>query len=137
MVIYLGVFTTHAAPSGPPTNFHVVVLNCTAVEAQWDLPRFDLRNGIIRGYKLFLGYPYGADIRKLIITGNTTVSFIVSPLRPSTTYSFSILAYTVGDGPRSIHLSAQTRRLDGKRCCNNNNQYLTLTLLAVHSSHRL
>ena len=87
----------------------MVVLNSTAVEAQWDLPLAIHRNGIIRGYRLFVGFPSASDIRVFDIKDNATISFIVHRLEPSTSYVFSVLAYTTGDGPRTIHLRAQTR----------------------------
>ncbi len=43
------------------------------------------------------------------IQGNMTDVYILSKLRPGTGYVCSILAYTVADGPRSIHLTAVTR----------------------------
>ena len=85
----------------------MVVLNSTAIEVQWSPPLYDLQNGFIRGYNLFVWYPSG-DNFALLTVGNVT-SYIVSGLQPSTVYAFSILAYTVGDGPKSIRLSAQTR----------------------------
>lgn len=104
------------APTGPPTLFHVVVLNSTAIEAQWYLPLYGLRNGVIRGYRLFVEDALGADIRQSNITDNTTISYIVGGLQPSTRYSFSVLAYTTGDGPRTFRLTAQTRA-DGMLEC--------------------
>jgi hypothetical protein len=84
-----------------------VVINSTAVEALWELPEINLRNGIIRGYKLFV-QSMGRDIRNITITNNQTLVYVVGGLQRSTPYSFSILAYTVADGPRSIHLTAVT-----------------------------
>lgn len=98
-----------AAPTGPPTSFHVVVLNSTAVEVQYDLPLFILRNGIIRGYKIFVERADGSgDELTFNVTGNTTLAYIIRGLEPETAYIFSVLAYTVDDGPRSIHLTAIT-----------------------------
>lgn len=98
-----------AAPTGPPTSFHVVVLNSTAVEVQFDLPFFEHRNGVIRGYKIFVDPADGSEDELVFdILGNTTSAFIVNGLKPATAYIFSILAYTVADGPRSIHLTAIT-----------------------------
>ena len=38
----------------------------------------------------------------------TDTEYIVGNLKPSTSYTFSVLAYTNGNGPRSIHLVATT-----------------------------
>ena len=94
-------------PTAPPTSFHVVVLNTTAIEVQWDLPLYQHRNGIIRGYKLFV-QQQGRQERTINIAGNDTTEYIVSGLEPGTAYIVSALAYTVGDGPRSIHLTVFT-----------------------------
>ena len=95
------------APDGPPTSFHLVVVNGTAIEAMWELPEINVRNGIIRGYKLFI-QSGSRDIRNITITNNQTLAYIVGGLERATPYTFSILAYTVADGPRSIHLTAAT-----------------------------
>ena len=84
-----------------------MVVNSTAIEALWELPAIDVRNGIIRGYKLFV-QSSGRDIRNITIPNNQTLAYIVSGLQRATLYTFSILAYTVADGPRSIFLTATT-----------------------------
>ena len=97
------------APTGPPTSFHVVILNSTSVEVQYDLPLFDLRNGLIRGYKIFVEQADGKGNEVLYnISGNISFAYIIGELKPATAYVFSVLAYTVADGPRSIHLTAIT-----------------------------
>ena len=45
------------------------------------------------------------------IVSNVTTEYIVSGLEPGTAYIVSMLAYTVGDGPRSIHLTVITPRI--------------------------
>ncbi|MGJ8945881.1 hypothetical protein AB9K17_23605, partial [Salmonella enterica subsp. enterica serovar Kentucky] len=62
-----------AAPDGPPTSFNLVVVNSTAIEALWELPEINIRNGIIRGYKLFV-QNRGRDIRNITITNNQTLA---------------------------------------------------------------
>ena len=95
------------APDGPPTYFDLVVVNSTAIEALWELPAIGVRNGIIRGYKLFV-QSSGRDIRNITIPNNETLAYIVGGLERATQYTLSVLAYTVADGPRSIHLTAVT-----------------------------
>ena len=97
----------HSAPDGPPTSFTLEVINSTAIEAMWNLPGIYNRNGIIRGYKLLV-LRGGVEIRNINITGNDTLAFIVGGLQPATAYTFSVLAYTVADGPKSIHLTTDT-----------------------------
>ena len=74
---------------------------------EWQLPEVQKRNGFIRGYKLFVQLINGEETL-VNITNNATTEFIVTDLDPSTQYVVSVLAYTVGDGPRSIHLTVQT-----------------------------
>ena len=116
--LYIILIICSPAPEGPPTNFHAIVLNRTAIEAQWDQPLLSLRNGNIRGYKLFV-QPRGGSEREIDIPVNTTlgVSYIIRDLRPRTVYIISVLAYTTGEmrGPRSIHLTAQTLSLGKKK----------------------
>ena len=104
----------YIAPSGSPTQFHVIVLNSTAIEAEWNPPLFNLRNGNIRGYKLFI-QPVGGEETVIDIVTNASVpaEYIVSELQPNTAYILSILAYTTADGVRSIHLTARTYREGG------------------------
>ena len=45
------------------------------------------------------------------IEGNVTTERIVSGLELGTAYVVSMLAYTIGDGPRSIHLTVITPRI--------------------------
>ncbi len=92
----------------------MVVLNATAILVEWDLPIPDLRNGIIRGYKVFV-QPPGGDEMTFRIRGNDTNVYVVTGLQPKTAYIVSVLAYTVGDGPRSIRLTVITPSR-GKYC---------------------
>lgn len=96
------------APSGPPTSVHVVVLNDSAVEVQWNLPLANLRNGIIRGFKIV--YQENEDTTEQVVDveDGTANEYIVSGLKAATVYTFSVLAYTGSDGPRSIHLTVST-----------------------------
>jgi hypothetical protein len=84
-------------------------LNSTATEVQYDLPPIDSRNGIIRGFKIFT-QEAGGDGSEMVIDvmGNSSLAYIVTGLKPATAYSFSMLAYTVADGPRTISLTAIT-----------------------------
>ena len=98
------------APTGAPTQFHVVVLNSTSIEVQYELPTIDSRNGIIRGFKIFVEEAGSGDGSEMVfdVMGNSSLAYIVTGLKPATAYIFSMLAYTVADGPRGIHLTAIT-----------------------------
>ena len=86
------------------------MIDSTAIEATWNLPELNMRNGFIRGYKLFVQTRDGTTVRTVTIPDNDTMAYIVDGLERATPYTFSILAYTVADGPRSIHLTAITFR---------------------------
>ena len=101
------------APSAPPTSFHVVILNSTAIELQWGLPVDTFRNGIIRGYKLFIKQQGTIDDTVITVLDNSTTEYIITGLTANTAYVCSMLAFTVADGPRTIHLTAITME-DGK-----------------------
>lgn len=97
-----------SAPGGPPTSFHILVLNSTSVELQWNLPLANLRNGNIRGFRVFVeGIEDMTDLA-IDVNNSEATEYIVNGLQPSTLYTFSVLAYTTSDGPRSIHLTVST-----------------------------
>ena len=73
----------------------------------WELPSINNRNGFIRGYRLFV-QRVGGEAWNITIPDNTTLAYIVGGLQKNTHYTFSVLAYTVADGPKSIHLTAAT-----------------------------
>ena len=88
----------------------MVVLNSTAIEIEWNLPPYNSRGGVINGYKLYIQpiTEMGTET-EVIIPTNRTDGYVAGGLTPATFYRFSVLAYTsVGDGPRSIHLTVAT-----------------------------
>ncbi len=99
----------HAAPTSAPTDFHVNTINSTSIEVLWELPPYNSRGGIIRGFKLFVTPANGGSERTINIRDNSTDVYAVSGLSVATSYRFSVLAYTrLGDGPRSIALTIAT-----------------------------
>ena len=101
--------TLYTAPTSAPTDFHVNTISSTAIEVLWELPPYNSRGGIIRGYKLFVVPANGGQERTINIRDNTTDVYVVGGLSVATSYRFSVLAYTsVGDGPRSIALTLAT-----------------------------
>ena len=85
------------------TVFHVTILNSTAVEVTWRPPTRIGINGDIRGYKLFVDKVDGSP-KIYDIQGATTSVYFVTDLEGSATYYFSIVMYTVADGPPSLRL---------------------------------
>ena len=49
--------------------------------------------------------------------------YLIKGLKPSTSYIVSVLAYTVGDGPRSIHLTGAT---NDERVCKCMNRHISM-----------
>ncbi|PFX22499.1 Receptor-type tyrosine-protein phosphatase F [Stylophora pistillata] len=93
--------TKEAAPSGPPSQFYVIVNSSTSIAASWHLPPEDSRHGIIRGYKLFYKKKDSGLTTSLTID-NGKKSKSVTNLDEYTEYEFQVLAFTsAGDGPRS------------------------------------
>ena len=97
----------------------MIAINSSAIQAQWELPPLDSRNGIIRGYKLFVQLASGGKEMLINIPNNATDVYIVGGLELATSYRFSVLAYTsVGDGPRSIYyiIATLSKHLTGHWC---------------------
>ena len=91
-------------PSGPPTNFTLTPLSSTSVQLSWDLPLPEYRNGIVRQYIVHVELPVG-EILSYTTSSN---SYTISGLRPYTTYFFSVAAITIGEGPATERIVAQT-----------------------------
>ena len=77
----------------------------SSVTASWRLPPKDSRNGIIRGFKLFInkkGSGDSPDVLFIDVSNASVYTKTVTGLQVSTEYEFQMLAYTsVGDGPKS------------------------------------
>ena len=84
--------------------------------ASWKLPPVDLRNGIIKGFKLFYIRKSSRKPATIIITNNGTINAKdVTGLDKYTEYEFQVLAFTfVGDGPNSSVEIIRTKE-DGKK----------------------
>ena len=95
---------SYAAPTIGLSNFHVTILNSTTVEAVWRLPYATTGiNGIVRGFKIYVVKVNGT--RQIInVEDPTAQTYIITGLEQSATYLFSIVIYTVGDGPQSVIL---------------------------------
>ena len=82
------------------------MINCTAILAEWDSPLSRDLNGNLRGYKLFYNSIVDGESMRNLSPNDTEV--IIGGLRSSTAYIVNVLAYTVGDGPKTVHLTATT-----------------------------
>lgn len=94
----------YTAPDVSVTNFHITILNSTAVEAIWRLPRSTIGiNGVVRGFKIYVDKVNGSR-RVITVEGDMIQAYIITDVESSAQYYFSMLIYTVADGPRSILL---------------------------------
>ena len=77
----------------------------TSVTASWRLSPKDSRNGIIRGFKLFInkkGSGDRPDVQFIDVSNASLYKKTVTGLQGSTEYELQVLAYTsAGDGPPS------------------------------------
>ena len=99
-----------------PTSFSLTVKNSTSIEASWQLPPAEDRNGIITGFKLFYKKKGSSgSSTQLTINSGSTLTEVVAGLDEYTEYEFEVLAFTsVGDGPKSSVESERTME-DGKK----------------------
>ena len=92
-------------PSSPPSGFMVTASTSTSITASWRLPPKDSRNGIIRGFKLFInkkGSGDRPDVQFIDVSNASVYKKTVTGLQGSTEYELQVLAYTsAGDGPKS------------------------------------
>ena len=104
-----------AVPSKAPSSFSLTAKTSTSIEASWQSPPADSRNGIIRGFKLFYKKKGSSGSSTQIkITSESTRTKVVTGLDEYTEYEFQVLAFTsVGDGPNGTVMSVRTKE-DGK-----------------------
>ena len=88
------------------------MLSSTSAQLSWEQPVPEERNGIIRQYIVHVALPVEDTIS--YTTGSTF--YVVSGLRPFTRYFFSVAAISIGAGPTTEQISAQTFT-DGNCVC--------------------
>ena len=85
-------------PIGPATRLQGTAVNSTALQLSWQPPSSDQLNGILRLYTVSLH----EDLTGQTTVYNTTASrLMVGSLIPCSTYSWSVMPYTIGYGPVS------------------------------------
>ena len=99
---------------GEPLNVQALAVNSSAVEVTWDPPADGDRNGVIRGYQIYVqpkntnSMYYSMPLRFNTATGNVN-RYNVSGLQPDTKYSVQVAALTrKGDGSRSQPVRVKT-----------------------------
>ncbi|XP_068725948.1 uncharacterized protein [Montipora capricornis] len=106
------VKTMEDTPSKPPSGFIVNVSTSSSVTASWQLPPADSRNGIIRGFKLFINRKETGDkpdVQLIDVSKTSVYTKTITGLQESTEYELQVLAYTsAGDGPKSfVHVKTK------------------------------
>ena len=100
----------HTAPTEPPQMVAIVVLSSTSIMASWQTPTVSEQNGIIRQYALAILDTASGEETTLVSFG-TSVN--ATGLKPFTSYSCKVAAFTVAYGPYSGSVNVTTQQ-DGK-----------------------
>ena len=98
-------------PSQAPTSFSLTAKTSTSIEASWQLPPAEARNGVIIGFKLFYKKKgsSGSSVQ-ITVNNGSTLTKAVTGLDKYTEYECQVLAFTsVGDGPKSSVMSVRTK----------------------------
>ena len=66
------------APSAPPRNVDVQVINSTSIEVSWSPPPDNDQNGIIIGYQLWVNSSTDPRLTFLILIGANESSAVIS-----------------------------------------------------------
>ncbi|XP_059098877.1 tyrosine-protein phosphatase Lar-like isoform X3 [Tigriopus californicus] len=113
-ISYPVIIKTDEDVPGEPQNVAAQPLNSSSVEVTWDPPSDKDRNGVIRGYQIYVqpknteSLYYQMPLR--FNTGSSDVtSFNVTNLQPDTRYVVQVAALTrKGDGTRSQPVKVKT-----------------------------
>ncbi|XP_065907794.1 cell adhesion molecule DSCAM-like isoform X2 [Dysidea avara] len=101
----MSFITNETAPSVAPDDFTVITTTSTSITFQWN-ELVDQVNGIIRWYIITC-----ATDNSVNVIGNTTGNFTeitITGLTPYTSYTCTLHAVTVSDGPKSDPITVMT-----------------------------
>ena len=86
-----------AAPSAPPSNISVVVIDSKSIDISWLPPPFESQNGLIRKYEISIdsedGIQYTDETQNISIT--------ITYLHPNYQYNITVSALTILKGVSS------------------------------------
>ncbi len=101
MICFL-VCIPHPAPSAPPTNLSISILDSFSIEVTWLPPAIEDRNGVIRHYKIVIYDEIRDDPSESIEESSPA---IVHYLHPFYQYELKVATVTVETGPFSDFIS--------------------------------
>lgn len=85
-------------PSTSPTNLIGIAVDSTTIQLSWSAPDSDDHNGIISEYRVNVTeIETGQEFQRAV----TTTSVVIATLHPFYTYTWTVTAVTVGEGPYS------------------------------------
>ncbi|XP_028402587.1 phosphatidylinositol phosphatase PTPRQ-like [Dendronephthya gigantea] len=100
--------TKEAVPSGPPQNVMFTSRSKNVLKLSWQPPEVNLHNGILTGYLVCYSSQTISTSPKCNET-NTTLTFTMDDLQPSTRYFVTVAAGTsVGFGNKSAEINKTT-----------------------------
>ena len=103
--IYDSPIAITTAPTSAPTNIEAHQLNSTSVLISWRSPLAQYRNGIIRGYYIYVEFtPVNISETSFQYTTQDQ-HLLIDNLKPNVMYACGVAAYTVGRGPFSEPLT--------------------------------
>ena len=113
MSIYIGmielqsiiIIIMYTAPSSSPQDVQSIIVNSTSIQLTWQPPEHSSQNGIIQHY--LIDVTEVETMRQFQLT-STSTSVAAIALHPYYTYSFTVAAVTVSQGPYSGEISIQT-----------------------------
>lgn len=88
----------HLGPDFPPTNLTGSALDSTTIILNWHQPNSP-HNGIIREYRVNITEDETGNVLQHLVT--TTTDLVVRNLHPDYTYTWTVTAFTVAEGPYS------------------------------------
>ncbi|XP_040571795.1 tyrosine-protein phosphatase Lar isoform X1 [Lepeophtheirus salmonis] len=113
-ISYPVVVKTGEDVPGEPLNIRALAINSSSVQVHWDPPTDDDKNGVIRGYQIYVkpksseSEYYTMPLRFITRNGKET-EFNVTGLQPDTRYVIQVAALTrIGDGTRSKPVKVKT-----------------------------
>ena len=96
-IIYNRLFLV-SAPTLPPLNVTVDVVDATSVIVSWEDPPEENQNGLIESYTVRV---LGVDSEEDFTVSADSMEITVGDLHPFYSYKFTVAAVTVAQGPFS------------------------------------